>query len=292
MSKVVFLHIGTHKTGTTSLQTFLARNELNLASYGAYFPKAGRITEFSGHHNLAWELNDDERFDPQNGGIRDLRDELSSTDWSTVILSSEDFEYLYCRPERLKVLKSLADLLEYELIAVGFFRDPASYANSLYAELAKHRLTQSIESFVDDIVTDGEFVFNSNWRFCFDYPRIVEGFQSIFGKDRFIWHPYRRRIEESFFRVVGLDDLYGRLEGEYRENESIGAETVEALLAFNHGEKSQHMTLNQIYEHRDEILAQMAEKDSGVRFNGITGPFKDRLERRFRDVLQWLNDRE
>lgn len=292
MAKILILHIGTHKTGTTSLQTILSKYEEKLKSFGVYFPKTGRISEFSGQHNLAWELIGDERFDPSKGRIQDLYVELSDGVGSTVILSSEDFEYLYCRPDRLSVLKSLADSLGYELYAVVFFRDPTSYANSLYAELAKHRLTQSVGSFVDEIVETGEFVFNGKWQFCFDYPKIVEGFQDVLGKERVIWRPYKRRIEDLFFSIVGIEGFYGQLEDEYRENESIGAETVDVLLAFNRDVNSQGMSLNQIYERRDEILAQMSDKDSGAKFNGISGPFKDRLDHRFRNVLRWLNGME
>lgn len=289
MNRVLFLHVGTHKTGTTSLQTILANNEGKLALHGVYLPKTGRGFELPGHHNLAWELNDDERFDSSAGNIQTFRDELSHVSESSVILSSEDFEYLYCRPDRLGILKSLADSLRYDIYTVVFFRDSASYANSLYAELTKHGLTQSVESFVNDIAVNGEFVFNERWRFCFEYPKIVAGFQSVFGDDRVLWRPYRRRIEEPFFKTVGLGELYERLDGEYATNESIGPAAVAALLAFNREAERQNMPLEQIYEHRDRILAQMSEKDSGVKFNGISGSLKDRLDRRFQEVRRWLD---
>ncbi|MHB1682023.1 MAG: hypothetical protein ACYCYO_04230 [Bacilli bacterium] len=100
-----------------------------------------------GHHNLAWELNDDERFDPSAGNIQAFREELANVFQPRVILSSEDFEYLYCREDRLGLLKSLADSLGRDDYAVVCFRDWAGYANSLYAELTKHGLTKSAESF-------------------------------------------------------------------------------------------------------------------------------------------------
>ena len=157
MGKSLFLHVGTHKTGTTSLQIILTSKETELAERGVYIPRAGRSSMFSGHHNVAWQLNDDARFDPSLGDVRALQEEIAGAGQSTVILSSEDFEYLYCRPDRMNVLKSLADSLGYDAYVMVFFREWASYANSLYAELIRYGLTQSVEDFVDSIIQHGEY---------------------------------------------------------------------------------------------------------------------------------------
>lgn len=289
MGGELFLHIGTHKTGTTSLQIILANNEEKLASHGVYVPKTGRNSLLPGHHNLAWELNDDERFDPSAGNIQALREELSNVFQPRVILSSEDFEYLYCREDRLGLLKSLADSLGRDIYAVVCFRDWAGYANSLYAELAKHGLTKSVEYFVNEIVVSGEFVFNENWRFCFDYPKIVAGFQKVFGADRVLWYSYRRGIEEPFFTAMGLGAFYAQLDGEYTANESIGPAAVKALIVLNRKAQRQNMPPDQIYENRERIMTQMSEKDAGVKFSGISGSLKNRLEHRFRKARRWLD---
>lgn len=58
--KTVYLHIGTHRTGSTSIQRFLANGEEALADRGVIYPKTGRPdTEWSnryGHHLLHWSL--------------------------------------------------------------------------------------------------------------------------------------------------------------------------------------------------------------------------------------------
>lgn len=288
MGRTLFLHVGTHKTGTTSLQAILANHEEKLGQYGAYLPKTGRDGLLPGHHNLAWELNDDERFDPAAGSLRDLCDELSQSPQPRAILSSEDFEYLNCRPDRLEMLRSCGDLLGYDIYVVVFFRDWVSYANSLYAELTKHNLTVGVEDFVQRIVEDGEFVFNGRWRFCFDYPRIVAGFETVFGEGRVLWSQYRRRIEEPFLDVVGLRALCGRLEGGYAANESIGPAAAGALLDFNREAERQRLSLDLVYETRGRILAEMSAKDCGEKFSGISGPLRDELDLKFQKVRLWL----
>ncbi len=56
--KTVYLHIGTHRTGSTSIQRFMANAEEALAEQGIIYPKTGRPdtdwTNQYGHHELAW----------------------------------------------------------------------------------------------------------------------------------------------------------------------------------------------------------------------------------------------
>ena len=59
--KLLLLHVGTHKTATTSLQAALVASSGELASDGTLYPETGRI--HFGHHNIAWGLIGDERFD-------------------------------------------------------------------------------------------------------------------------------------------------------------------------------------------------------------------------------------
>jgi len=56
-SKTLFVHIGTHKTGTTSIQNFLRNHATSLNECGVFVPKSGTLDENSGHHNIAWEMS-------------------------------------------------------------------------------------------------------------------------------------------------------------------------------------------------------------------------------------------
>jgi hypothetical protein len=98
--KVVVVHIGTHKTGTKSLQSMLGHHSTWFADQGLYYPVTGRLQD-GGHHNIAWQLCGDFRFDPANGSLYDLVGELDRRRPPNVFLSSEDFESLYRRETQL-----------------------------------------------------------------------------------------------------------------------------------------------------------------------------------------------
>ena len=62
MKKIAIVHIGLHKTGSTSIQGLLKKNELNSISY---IPKTFRNEDVNlkivNHASLAWHFNKDER---------------------------------------------------------------------------------------------------------------------------------------------------------------------------------------------------------------------------------------
>jgi hypothetical protein len=74
----VFIPIGTHKTGTTSLQAWLRSRALELAASGLLVPSAGTLCDSSGHHNPAFQLGGDSRYDPSLGGLDERVEECVS----------------------------------------------------------------------------------------------------------------------------------------------------------------------------------------------------------------------
>src|SRR5579872_2086723 len=138
MERICFLHIGTHKTGSTSLQALLTSNEQFLERNGILVPRTGRAWTGSGHHNLAWEWNGDERFNPALGSWRNLLREIRSHDPPSFCLSSEDFEYLHRKPDALCRIRRDLNSIGYRVAIVVYLRPQADYAESLYAELVKH----------------------------------------------------------------------------------------------------------------------------------------------------------
>ncbi len=144
-SRAAVLHVGMHKTGTTSLQTMIARNRQHFRDQGLYYPTTGQIGVGDGQHNLAWELAGDERFEPASGTIADLASELRAQRRPrAVLVSSEDLEYLYDRPERLASLRGVLEDVGYAVRVVITLRQPSEYLESLYFELVAQGRASSV----------------------------------------------------------------------------------------------------------------------------------------------------
>jgi hypothetical protein len=147
MSRLV-LHIGIHKTGTTTIQNLFAENRELLARHGVIYPRIGHM---AGHHAL---LADWVEMPPPyllEGGTAPVWEWLNREHGPsdrTVMLSSEKF---CCgRPvARVDMRELRARLSAFDRIeVVCALRDQASLLQSFYIETAKHRAPGPFVAFV------------------------------------------------------------------------------------------------------------------------------------------------
>ena len=183
----MLLHVGTHKTATTSLQSTLSSASAELLAHGTLYPETGRVG--FGHHNIAWGLNGDDRFEPDRGYLDELAAEVRVLRPPLVFLSSEDFEYLGHRVDRLRVLRRWMRQLGYKPLVVVSLRDVAGYLESLYAELVRHGLTEDFEPFVRSALSARHVMFRG-WVFQLDYARLVASFAEVFGDRSIVVIPF------------------------------------------------------------------------------------------------------
>jgi hypothetical protein len=203
----LIFHVGTHKTGTTSIQTMMQDNRDYFEEQGILFPRSGQVRN-GGQHNLAWELNGDEGFDPALGTLRDLESEIAASTVSDVVLTSEDFEFWYDEPNKLQQIADLAQRCGMSIDVILVIRPVRDYVESLFKELLKHGLLQTREEFVAQLLRDGHYEFRER-TYRFDYPAMVRGFSDVFGADR-VWVVKYNILESNqpFFDVVSR--LVGR----------------------------------------------------------------------------------
>jgi len=133
MKKVV-LHVGPSKTASTTVQKFLSEYD---AGASFHYPRWGWTRPDAGHHNLAYEMRNDPRFNPELGGLDRLAEDLATG--RNLFLSSEDFPIF---APAMKKVKDICDAAGYELEVLFFVRDPIARLNSMY--------TQQIKTFVEN----------------------------------------------------------------------------------------------------------------------------------------------
>ena len=141
MKKVAVVHIGLHKTGSTSIQGLLKKNEYNSI---AYIPKILRNENVNlkivNHASLAWNFNGDERVSWVKEKIEEFKEEIKNK--KILLLSSEDFSLVLSNQETKKNLEEF--LYEYEIIYIVYFRNTKDRDIVLINEIKKHWKTQGL----------------------------------------------------------------------------------------------------------------------------------------------------
>ena len=125
----VYLHIGLHKTGTSSIQSFLNTNREVFEAGGFAIPKAGWLE--GAHHNIPLEIMGKPKFSPAAGGLEAALPEIDARPHA--ILSSEEFEFL-----DLSGVKRLKQMLGERMVKViVYLRRQDALIASTYAQQIK-----------------------------------------------------------------------------------------------------------------------------------------------------------
>jgi SAM-dependent methyltransferase len=132
----IILHIGTHKTATTTVQDTLAANRDLLARHGIVYPKLDR---FAGHHTLAtqWidlpEIYTGRR--PAAEMWQQIVDEHAGTD-ATVFVSSEELSRW--RPRAVDMAELARVLAPFEQrTVICTLRNQISYIQSIFLQISR-----------------------------------------------------------------------------------------------------------------------------------------------------------
>jgi len=184
MAKVV-LHIGTHKTATTTVQDMFAHNARLLARHGLIYPKLGRA---AGHHGLVTDWNKlPAIYDLPGGSLASLSRiaEQHAGGDETVFLSSEEFSRgaARARIDFGAVRSALGRFAEIEVICV--LREQWQFIQSIYLEIAKYRVPQRPPQFVERVLKDD--MVEGLWT---DYTPLYDHLRKSFAADEITLFDY------------------------------------------------------------------------------------------------------
>ncbi len=123
----LFLHIGTHKTGTSSIQRFLYENNDILMKNSVFYLK--EFTNHDAHHDFAkcFTDMDDEK---NKRFLSSYRKKVQTIKSGIFILSSENFGWLL-HGKSIEYLYKYLDVFD-EINIIAYFREPSSYLKSFY----------------------------------------------------------------------------------------------------------------------------------------------------------------
>lgn len=185
------VHIGIGKTGTTSIQSFLASNGSHLAARGVLYPVAGRIGNT--HYGF---------FDVETGKIDEqafekLEAEVGSSQCERIMISSESL--IYAPP---MVIDRIRAALGADTRVLVYVREQLGLISSVFLQWVKVGTGY-----------EGEISrFLEVHKASFDYAKLIAPWADAFGASHIEAHVYDKAIiggsiVDHFLGVVGLAEI-------------------------------------------------------------------------------------
>lgn len=223
----LYVHIGSHKTGTTAIQRFGANHRDALRERGLWYPsyeEIGRSGHYGHHHfshAVAGQVRDGFSGDEARLFIQAVRERRRDNE--TVLLSAEpiyrhviDTGGDYWSQRRAYVRKLLEVIGTEDVRILVVLRRQDAFALSLYQEVIKTGRSQ--RTFRQFIVDELNY---------FEYNLKLEMFQEEFGAvDLLIYEDLRKDgLIEAFYRYLGVE--VGVLDMPENSNQSLPIELIE-----------------------------------------------------------------
>ena len=240
--KKLIIHIGPHKTGTTSIQRMLLSNLHTPAQAGYAYPDLGLV--HFGHHGLVAALDGSDA--DWNRGT--LTASLNAVE-SNLVLSSENFSRLSAGG-----IEFLAEHLKADAVRiVCYLRSPVALLPKWWAELVNHRSTSTLPEYLFDC-----FASPSNHHLM-SIDAMLQPWARCFGRDSIDIYSYDgiEDVTQHFVnKVLNVPELQ---HGE-RIHQSLSVEATELIRRMN------SMGLNGVeivsqYDELKVVLQSMSSRD-------------------------------
>lgn len=173
----IFIHIGTHKTGTTSIQNILFSNKDELKNKNILYPSSG-CTNTKAHHNLVYQSAKSWKYKEAFGGWRELENEVSRMKPESVVLSAENFSGYFKNKKVIDDIKSFCESIEATPVIVACIRPQVDYIDSIYSQnCATGYEKRKYAEYVMESLSDPAFDFESilgRWFDEFSDVRLID----------------------------------------------------------------------------------------------------------------------
>lgn len=223
----LILHAGTPKTGTTSLQFFLAQHNTELKNQGYLYPTNYSDTYEPKHQWLVSALlaNNNALI------IAEFTKILAQLEANThsIILSTEGIynHWFDFSQEAKSLLHIIAEYFDLRLYL--WLRNPLDFANSLYCQYLKNPKIATITCYGQDWSV-AEMLDNPWFSVHLDYLGFIYEIEALLGKDKLLLFSYEGNSIRQFCNTLGLiiDSVQNN-----KENTRWGHSTIALLRLIN-----------------------------------------------------------
>lgn len=212
--KTVYLHIGLHKTGTSTIQFFLAKNREKLKSLGYLYP-----FKTAAHHNLAFLVSDIKKAQKENNNWENLFDEIENFEGENIIISSEAFS----RSSNLgasMISETRKKLKNFQTKIIVYLRRNDLRMESQFVQILKSgKKIKSIEDYCHE---------HRN-----NYLDFIESWAKEFGEDNIIVRPLEKSeipdLTTDFLKCIKIKNSIDFFDKTEHRNIKPGLEQIIAL---------------------------------------------------------------
>lgn len=217
----LIIHMGCHKTGTTSFQKTCEKLADDLRAAGVlYSVDSDRLYPFQ-HSELAWDASVSEY-----GRLRAiLRAAATDDSLDTVLISGEDFESFLVQTDIARRIEEVAvecGVTEIEWIVV--YRDPFHYFESIYAQLSRSPCGPTYRDAARAILDTG----------LLNVGRLTRGWIYVFDLARFL--PRFRVAVSGTVTAIPFQTFVAGSSGRMLLERMLGQDKADRLLAHMPGE--------------------------------------------------------
>jgi hypothetical protein len=278
--RICYIHVGPHKSGTTSIQWFLQENRAELLKHGYFVPESE--TKRGAHHALAEGLAGLNVGEHRQPLVSKSIQAIAETAAEAIIISSEALEGILESRKHAEIFFGQIRELNFEPKLMLFPRNQPQWINSSYAfSVMSFRRSDAFQSAALGFAQSPGSRF-SRWVELADVYAL-ELIARPFTKETIA-----RGVITEYLRAVGINSSQFR-DSEVRRNEAVGPFTVsvarELLRAIAPSGKA--LKWLQAEQCKKELAAHLKDTGSAdVRYCGLSTS----LARQMEQQLQSDND--
>jgi hypothetical protein len=246
---MLYIHIGTPKTGTSSLQFFLYDHYAQLKSKGILYPKKLIASPRDPKHQSFFS----HIFSGNLKGLEDSMYAINSemTDSVTAILLSSEGFYHHIYEFTTKSWSLIKELAEnYDVQTVVCLRPQADYIESMYRQYLKN--PKGIIAEYGSSMTIHEFLKIPRVKQNMNYYDSILKWEKIVGENKILIRRYSKNVVSDFLSLFKFGSMV--YQEPVKRNMSINREMAELLRQVNPYIENQKR--NRLIEHMEKQIEQ------------------------------------